>query len=754
MLLTHRDRPYLFLLGFLLFSFYPDLFLVLKGPLIADHLEQHYPWAHYLAQALKNFRLPFWTSMIHCGFPIAAEGQIGIFYLPHLLFYFLFPFHFAYSYLFIFHLFLSGWGTFLYARSMGLSPKGAFFSAFLFVFGAGYGGAYYNLTSLKTLSWFPLTLYVWEKFLKFKSKQYLFYAAMCVWQMLMAGYLQVALFTLMNFLLYIGLRLGFLVCAEPKKERIKLTLPLLIGVLFILLLALLLSFPQLKMTYDLAMLSNRASPLEAYAYVGSMPPTALMTFFLPYTQGIFRGISLYAGVFSLFFALLPFAFKPLRQTALVKLWTLILILGILVAAGEWSPFYRGIIKITRFYSFRTPSKFIIYILFAYSLLAGLGLEKAFSLLSRRRLPHSVLLCARVSAYFIGFSFLGALGFYFYLRNHRVQVFEWGRMLVEKVIFGRPGHPHDMEIYLEKLNHYMDAMNEVLSPFQGWNLCQYLFLIISFSLLLHVIRAKRISKTWLFLTLSFLFSELYLYSFYDLRKDFGSYSILNKPSPILAKLLEEKSQGNLGRIFGIRGHEPDIPLIPNLNMIYGIEDIGAYSPLVTSRYYQTIGTLGNVNDSNGFTIPDASYVLKNLPLLAFLNVSHILSAKSLSDSRLELVGSDKSIFLYKLVNLNPAKAHFFRGAIPSDLFQVEPFNSEALITASDLKEESEAWNLEAGGSGIFVLTNLVYPGWKVTLNGKEAALTNAFGLFQAVHIPAPGKYKIEFSFNPFTRLSRK
>src|SRR6185369_5748721 len=75
-----------------LFIFYPGLFLFKAAPLTGDHLEQHYPWAMLLADSLKHFRLPFWTPYIHAGFPIAAESQIAIFYLPHLLLYFFLPF--------------------------------------------------------------------------------------------------------------------------------------------------------------------------------------------------------------------------------------------------------------------------------------------------------------------------------------------------------------------------------------------------------------------------------------------------------------------------------------------------------------------------------------------------------------------------------------------------------------------------------------------------------------------------------------
>ena len=141
-----------------LFVFYPDLFLAQSASLMGDHWEQHYPWAFLLDGYVKNFKLPFWTTAIHSGFPIAAEGQIGVFYLPNLLLHFLLPLNWAYSYRNVLHFALSGIATFFYGRQMGLRLPGALISALIFIFGSAYGGAFYNITSLETIAWFPLSL--------------------------------------------------------------------------------------------------------------------------------------------------------------------------------------------------------------------------------------------------------------------------------------------------------------------------------------------------------------------------------------------------------------------------------------------------------------------------------------------------------------------------------------------------------------------------------------------------------------------
>src|SRR3989338_5578625 len=118
--------------------FYPELFFVKAAPLVNDHWEQHYPWARLLHDTLAQGRLPFWTPLIHCGFPIAAESQIAIFYLPNLLLSLLLPFPASYAYTMLIHFMISGIGTALYARSIGLTRPAAWFAAVLFVFGTSY----------------------------------------------------------------------------------------------------------------------------------------------------------------------------------------------------------------------------------------------------------------------------------------------------------------------------------------------------------------------------------------------------------------------------------------------------------------------------------------------------------------------------------------------------------------------------------------------------------------------------------------
>ena len=46
---------------------------------LSDIWNFNYPLKNLLSESLKQGKLPLWTDMIGNGFPIGAEGQIGVF---------------------------------------------------------------------------------------------------------------------------------------------------------------------------------------------------------------------------------------------------------------------------------------------------------------------------------------------------------------------------------------------------------------------------------------------------------------------------------------------------------------------------------------------------------------------------------------------------------------------------------------------------------------------------------------------------
>lgn len=761
----------------LLFLFYPDLFLAWSGALPGDHWEQHFPWAYLFFESLRRGEGPFWTPLIHCGFPIAAESQIGLFYLPNLLLYSLFPFRWAYSYQSVFHFMLSGAATYGYVRQVGLRPLSAFVAAVIFLFGTAYGGAYYNITSLKTIAWFPLSLFFLERFLEGKGKKNLVGISMCLSQSLVAGYLQVALLTISIFILYATLRFFFFVPDTLSRSgRVKAFLLFSLSVLGIFLLAL----PQLWLSFELSLVSNRIGLSKEYAYVGSLSPLGILTLFLPTLQGVLRGNCLYSGMFSIFLVVGSFFFKKKDQTALFWSWVTVGIAVLLLALGEWSPLYRLLIEFTHFYAFRVPAKFLVFFCFSFSVLAGIGWE---GLVNQRVDESKTRRASRIFAGSAVFSLACLAGLYFFLTVGRDLALGTGRWLVTHFIHGKMGHPLSLDQYFEKLAGILDLTRDILTWRNPWNAWFLVLLLATFLLILRLRHVRKINLLWMVSALTLMGVDLYVFAQADIRLDFGSYESFLKPSPVVERLREEKKAGRVGRIYGFRPPEGKLPLVPSANILYELEDVGAYSPFVKRRYYETIGRFGNVNDSNQAVTPSLEWVRARLPLLNSIDVSHLLSSQLFDHPDLRLLARDLDTrsLLYEN-QASHSRTHFVSRielfgdweSLKRRLLEPEFDPREVLLlessewnrihksppsgrektAASALRKShtsaSEIWEVKTNGPGFFVLMNSYDPGWRVKVNGQRAALLAAYGLFQAVWLDAAGEYELAFQYFPFFR----
>ena len=250
--------------------FYPQIASLHAGLLTRDHRTQHYPWACFLDSALSQGALPWWTWKIHCGFPLLAEGQIGGLYPPNLVLHLLFSANVAYSLSFLLHLVIAGMSFVLYCKHIKLSWPSVAIAALAFLYGNAFGGAYYNFTSLKTLCWFPLSLYLIDRLGDARWGKWGLFLGFVFGMQLLAGYLQLAVYGIGMSLLY------FVLMRPPRKACL--------GLLIALAVTTLLYLPQFAATFPLSQMSGRVGLKESFAYLGSFPPWGIPTLILPRMQ--------------------------------------------------------------------------------------------------------------------------------------------------------------------------------------------------------------------------------------------------------------------------------------------------------------------------------------------------------------------------------------------------------------------------------------------------------------------------------------
>lgn len=778
MALSERQKDVLSLLAIFasLIFYYPNLFLAKAGAIAGDHWVQHYPWAHFMADSIRSGSLPFWTPDILCGFPLAAESQIGLYYLPNVLLYLSIPFTWAYSYSTLLHFLISGAGTYLYCRQIKMNAFGAFLAAFVFLFGTAYGGAYYNITSLKTISWLPWALLLSERIFASVKWRWGILLALVIGMSMVAGYLQVAALTWLFFLVAVGIRFLLFWGESNKPELLKgVAIHAASGIG-----ALLITLPQLLLTYDLALRSNRINPEEAFAYIGSLSPFALITLLNPSPQMLFRGNSLFIGTLCVFFLLAAIFYKKGSEKKYVFLWLSLSLLALFLALGRWSPLYVAIIKITNFYSFRVPAKFLVFICFGLSILSGYG---AGALWNRAQNAEGLKLAKKSARWSAGiFIFYGTAAAMVFLAFTlgRERLYSIGKQLVETFIYGKAGHPHSYEHYLEKLDGYLDAVLTLYDPTLWKNIWPLMMVLSCFGLMILLLRAKQFGRKWLVLCMGLIWIDLYSVSFLDIKRDFGRYDEFMQMPEAVQTLLAEKEKGFVNRLYTRKqSAQETLPFEASTNMLYDIETIGGYSPLVPGRLHELIGPFGGVDDSNVQHYPEESFILERMPVLHSLGVSHILSSSPIQNWQLEtLLTQEDGLSLYRVVG-DHQKAYFLReykvsedweslketylspGFDPRLMLLLEKSEYEKLKNFSGKKLEhmpydiqqlasrsgKETWMVNSEGPGFFVVQNAYDSGWSATLNGTEATIVKAFGVFQAVFIPEAGKYEVLFEYQP-------
>ncbi|HEY44630.1 MAG TPA: YfhO family protein [Anaerolineae bacterium] len=137
-----------------------------RGAKYSDLLISHWPNAHFLRQSLLKWgQIPLWNPITLGGAPFAADPLSGLWYPPNWLTYVM-PISLAFNVLFWAHLAWAGWGMWLLSRKEGVGWQGALIAAVAFSgtpkFIAHIGLGHLGLVS--AVSWTPWILYLAHRF--------------------------------------------------------------------------------------------------------------------------------------------------------------------------------------------------------------------------------------------------------------------------------------------------------------------------------------------------------------------------------------------------------------------------------------------------------------------------------------------------------------------------------------------------------------------------------------------------------------
>jgi len=369
-----------------------------KLPFMRDMFFDFLPQHSFAKQVFWSGHIPLWSSHSGCGKPFIADPQTATFYPLHAAFY-LFSAPMALRIYCATHLWLAGAAMFALARHWRMDVAPALVTALSCMFSSWVIANLEFANNLAAAVWAPLIVLTLSKVAQtlckpdtphrtaHLSKLTLAVALLLAVQYL-AGFPEFLVYTIALAITYV-----LAMCAFDRAFRA------LVGTLAILalagLLAILLTTPQLLLSMEFVPLSERAGEIDPGFHVASLQLHNLLQFILPFINGrpgypdqFWAGTvfefwigTCYLGILPLVlagFSVLAFRRSDARRQRkfLCAFLLAAVFLGILMALGENTPLYQFLYQtVPGFGHFRFPSKFLVLVLFAVSLLAGLGLQE-------------------------------------------------------------------------------------------------------------------------------------------------------------------------------------------------------------------------------------------------------------------------------------------------------------------------------------------------------------------------------------------
>lgn len=693
--------------------------------LLGDFMSQFYPWSKVYSGCIQNFQFPFWVKYMHSGFPLMAEGQIGGFYPLNIFMYFFLPFKPAYNYSIVLHFILGGIFTYMYTRRLGANQWGGALSSLIFCFGSAYAGAFCNTAMLKALIWFPLVLLLLDNFFTTKKSAYVVYAGLILGMQFLAGALQLAVYASLFYLIY--MLYGFRLKKISLKEGI-------LHVFLFVALSLLIALPQLLLSYQLAQLSNRALASLNFALWGSFNPLGLLSVFFPRWLAPL-GQQLYVGIFSILF--LIYALKKAKDFPQIRPMIFMAVIAVLLALGKYNPLYVAVLRVTKFYCFRNPAKFLFFALFAGSVLAGFGFSKIFQSKDKKAVKNTAMIFSALLT--------GALGIFFaakvFFRFFRNDLIYWAQAYTRKNIVGNPNHRYGLEEYMSKAAGFCEAFIKGASMGNIFTLFSVIMILTALAAGIFIYLKPEKLKSLKAPIICIIVLDLWVYNLYGTGfTNTAPFSYAQPQNPGILKIL--KSDDDIFRIIPFAVKEEGIPnwARPNASVLYGLDSIAAYTPLVEKEYKDRLSSLEVVDDAMGLIMPDNGVIGKEHKLLRLLNVKYIITARQLNGGLFKKIAEDNGLLLYQVKGYLPRA--FFTYALDGDIKAASAENPKIL----DYRDGFIKIDLCTKKDGFLVFSENYYPGWKAYVDDRRVPIKRLEGIIQVIDI-TKGRHTVVFKFNP-------
>lgn len=722
-----------------------------------------YPMTKVGMDMFRQGLLPLWTSLIHCGFPLLADGQGALLYPLNLLFFLSLPAPIANNYCIAFQILLTTAFMYAFCRRLGISRMSSVVASWLWVF-FGPVSVSWGSPALNGLIWWPLLFLLAETISEKCDWRIIALAGTIMGFDWLSGFPQTTFYGIAGASMFFMFRL-----LTRHSGQWKNGIPPLSGWIVAGIIGAGIAAPQIMTTMEMSHFSVRTGGTDfAFASLGSMFPSGLLGFFLQSWNPLFAyslaGSNLHIGFICLAAALLTFRKKmgPLEYF----LWFFV-VTGCLLAMGKYTPLYKLVHMIPGFSFFRYPYRFLYWTSFAVAILSAMGLDRLFSPSNkpdelRRKM---VVFLAGLTGLAIAASLLGSAAFHL-ARN---ILFRLAQSIVNNSIAGQAYKLQDQAYYSAKINTMIADIAQALSPLHAGIIISCIFAIgavVVLTVLLHKTQNVQKIKTAMYLLIGCNVLALLHGPIGPMARtqDFLSFPLAPRCST---------SEG-LSRLYNVNSSEEirtgtyyrKKRLDPNFNMLAGIDHVGVYSALGTSRYFDFFGALGTVNLAFAVPAVSATEVTRYRQILNLSNVRYVACRKPMPLTGFQLI-SDENTVLYKNNECLPrafvvprairiASARALLDSLHSPLFdprasvliETDPGPASAIdgrySPAEILPNDNGIVSIRAKGPGWLVFSETYYPGWSARVDGKDAAIFQGDYVFRTLPLE-PGDHVIDFRF---------
>jgi len=654
----------------------------------------HYPNAVYLRHAIETWHtLPLWSPLILSGYPFVANPLAGIWYLPGWIAY-LFPLPFGFNLLVGLHLLVGGIGMYKLLRAEGLGYRPALFGALAFeampkLF-AHYGAG--HLTLLYAIPWTPWLLLAW------KAPGLRVQIRRIQWRVPASLILALIFLADVRWAAYAGLLwLGYALVTNPGAATLQGVTALAQrgkAIVWQLIQAGLLAAPLGLPLLEYMRLSSRAEMTMRDIFTYSLPPARLLGLLIPDFGG-FQEFALYPGLVVLLLAGLGLLSGLAWSRA--KFWIWAAVISLIYALGDHLPIFIFAGKLPGINLLRVPARALFVTGMALIVLAAYSLDKLMS--ERLEASKGLEKTLRKTRLFLA----GLLAFVLILM-----------LAVEMATKSLP-----------------------------FNFVWSCLIITGFWIWFELSTGRRLASPIAYAVLIGL-------CLLDLAAvDFNAYSprptaeVLAEGAPAI-EMLPDATQ--LYRVYS-----PSYSLPQQTASLAGLELADGVDPLQLQSYVNFMRQASGINwQGYSVTLPafpngepesDNAWAKPDPKLLGLLNVRYVVTAFELISPGLVQSFHGDGTWIYENQQalprawLQPAEMPAGDDVSPVEITLFSPNRISLKVPPSNIS-----------GNQKLVLSEINYPGWQVTVDGKPGEIETEADLLRSVRVPA-GNHEVVFIFRP-------